>query len=74
LKRRLGATFLPGAERLWDGSVEQNVDSVRYGLTPLNRRNIETLSRYLLEQNLIERIPPTDSLFVTGAADWSDNE
>ena len=74
LKRRLGATFLPVAERLWDGSAEQHVDSVRYGLTPLNRRNIETLSRYLLEQNLIESIPPTDSLFVTGAADWSDDE
>jgi len=72
LKRRLSATFLPGAERLWDAT--ENVDSLRYGLTPLNRRNIETLSRYLHEQKLIDKIPPTDSLFVTGAADWSDDD
>jgi 4,5-dihydroxyphthalate decarboxylase len=71
-KRRLSATFLPGAERLWERSVASGKESVRYGLTPLNRRNIEALSRYLREQNLIDNMPPIDSLFAAGAADWSD--
>jgi 4,5-dihydroxyphthalate decarboxylase len=72
LKRRLSATFLPGAERLWERSVASGPESLRYGLTPLNRRNIEVLSRYLREQGLIDNMPPIDSLFVAGAADWSD--
>jgi 4,5-dihydroxyphthalate decarboxylase len=72
LTRRLGAAFLPGAERLWDGSLVDGADAVRYGLTPLNRRNIEALSRYLHEQKLIDAIPPVESLFVAGAADWVD--
>jgi 4,5-dihydroxyphthalate decarboxylase len=73
LQRRLGATFHPGAERLWERSAVESVESLRYGLTPLNRRNIELLSRYLREQNLIDTIPATDSLFVAGAAEWSDD-
>ena len=71
-RRRLSAAFLPGAERLWEGLTGDGTDCLRYGLTPLNRQNIDLLSRYLREQGLIDTIPPIDSLFVEGAAEWSD--
>lgn len=72
LKRRLSATFLPGAERLWEGVLANGTETLRYGLTPMNRRNVEVLSRYLKEQYLIDDAPPVETLFAAGAADWSD--
>lgn len=70
LDRRLGAAFLPFAERLWDDADLR--DATRYGLTQANRRAIATLSRYLREQGFIEHEPAIDTLFVTGSDGWTD--
>ena len=73
LKRRLGTTLLPFADRRWDEFVPPGgADPYQHGLTALNRRNIATLARYLREQGLIEREPDLDTLFVAGSADWLD--
>lgn len=70
--RRLGATMMPFAERLWDRYRFDGDDPMRYGLTDLNRKNIQTLARYLREQGFIEHEPTVDSLFLPGSAAWSD--
>lgn len=72
LQRRLGSTFLPGAERLWAAWRGAGADPMPYGLTAANRRNIETLSRYLCEQGLAEGEPAVESLFLADSAGWSD--
>jgi 4,5-dihydroxyphthalate decarboxylase len=38
-------------------------DPWSYGLTPLNRRNLETVQRYAHQQGLIKTIVPLDALF-----------
>ncbi len=68
--RRLSAGFLPFAERAWQSFGD--TDPCRYGLAPDNRRIVETLSRYLREQGLIDHEPETNALFVPGAAEWRD--
>jgi 4,5-dihydroxyphthalate decarboxylase len=70
IQRRLGAGFLPFAERLWDDSDLR--EATRYGLTPANRRAIATLSRYLREQGFIDHEPAIESLFVAGSDGWTD--
>lgn len=73
MQRRLATTFLPWAERYWDDTLEAfGGDPYRYGLTPDNRRNIETLGRFLLEQQLIERPVEIEALFAAGCAQWSE--
>ncbi len=73
LKRRLSTSLLPFSDRQWDAFAAPGAaDPYQHGLTALNRRNIATLSRYLLEQKLIERAPDIDSLFVPGSVDWID--
>jgi 4,5-dihydroxyphthalate decarboxylase len=73
LGRRLSAGFLPFAERGWDRFGGQGAEAVQYGLTDLNRRNIQTLARYLREQGFIDRESAIDDLFEPGAAGWTDN-
>jgi 4,5-dihydroxyphthalate decarboxylase len=38
-------------------------DPWAYGLTPANRKNLETVLRYTFEQGMISRIPQLDTLF-----------
>jgi 4,5-dihydroxyphthalate decarboxylase len=38
-------------------------DPWAYGLTPANRKNLETVLRYTFEQGMISRIPQLDALF-----------
>jgi 4,5-dihydroxyphthalate decarboxylase len=38
-------------------------DPWAYGLTPANRKNLETVLRYTLQQGMIRRMPPLDDLF-----------
>lgn len=70
LKRRLGTTMLPWADMHWDGVMDRFGDPLPYGLTSLNRRNIETLGRFLLEQQLISSPVRVDDMFVAGAGEW----
>lgn len=73
LKRKLSTSWLPFADRAWDTYCPSGgADPYAHGLSELNRRNIATLARYLLEQRLIERLPDIDALFVPGSADWID--
>jgi 4,5-dihydroxyphthalate decarboxylase len=73
LKRRLGTTLLPFADRLWDRfGPPSGDDPYRHGLTELNRKNIATLSRYLFEQGFIARQPEIDALFFDASASWQD--
>ena len=73
LKRRVGTTFMPWAERHWDGCLELfGGDPYPYGLTASNRHNIETLGRFLLEQELIQKPIEIDALFASGSASWSE--
>jgi 4,5-dihydroxyphthalate decarboxylase len=73
LKRRLSTSLLPFSDRAWDHfSSPGGPDPYQHGLTELNRRNITTLSRYLLEQGFIRRAPDIDALFVPGSALWRD--
>jgi 4,5-dihydroxyphthalate decarboxylase len=38
-------------------------DPWAYGLTPANRKNLETVQRYTHQQGMISRMPPLDTLF-----------
>ena len=38
-------------------------DPWAYGLTPANRKNLETVLRYTHQQGMISRMPPLDELF-----------
>jgi len=72
IARRLGATYLPFAERAWERYCADGRDPFQYGLTDLNRRTIAVMSRYLREQGFIASEPDIDSLFVPGSADWNN--
>ena len=73
LKRKLSASFLPFSDRAWDRFCAPGAsDPYQHGLTDLNRRNVATLARYLLEQGLISRAPVIDTLFVPDSASWQD--
>jgi 4,5-dihydroxyphthalate decarboxylase len=64
-KRKLGATLLPWTKERWSRTFELfGGDPLPYGLTPLNRKVVEMLARYLHTQGLIEKMPETDTLFV----------
>lgn len=50
-------------------------DPWSYGLTPQNRRNLETVQRYAHQQGLIRKIVPLDDLFAdTDLGDAAGNE
>jgi 4,5-dihydroxyphthalate decarboxylase len=38
-------------------------DPWAYGLTPANRKNLETVLRYTFEQGMISKMLPLDALF-----------
>ncbi|MFL9926342.1 hypothetical protein PQR62_18850 [Herbaspirillum lusitanum] len=73
IKRRLGASYLPFAERAWERYNGPGMaDPYQHGLSERNRRIIMTLARYLLEQGMIQVLPDIDQLFVPGSMDWRD--
>ena len=50
-------------------------DPWSYGLTPQNRKNLETVQRYAHQQGLIKTIVPLDTLFAdTDLGDSAGNE
>lgn len=69
-QRRLGATFMPWAERHWEDTAALFAnDFLPYGLTDANRLTIETLCRYLHEQRLIEqKVDDIEVLFAPNSA------
>ena len=72
LQRKLGASFLPWADKQWDETVAFfDGDPLEFGLTPSNRRTVETLCRYLHEQELIAgQVVDIEALFAAGARNW----
>lgn len=71
LKRRLATTFVPWLDRAWDHAMQLfDGDPNPYGLGSDNRKTIETLCSYLLEQKLISRPVEIDELFVPGSNSW----
>lgn len=48
-------------------------DPSPFGLTDKNRESVSTLLRYLHEQKLITRMPDVESLFVDGAAHFTES-
>jgi 4,5-dihydroxyphthalate decarboxylase len=38
-------------------------DPWAYGLTPANRKNLETMQRYVHQQGMISKVRPLDELF-----------
>jgi 4,5-dihydroxyphthalate decarboxylase len=65
-RRRLGASFIPWSSSAW-GAVMDFFDEepLQYGLSPANRKVIDKLQDYLLEQQLINRRLTLAELFVT---------
>jgi len=64
-RRQLGATLVPWGKAHWARAFEVfGGDPLPYGLTPVNRRVVETLIRYLARQGFIEREPAVGELFL----------
>jgi 4,5-dihydroxyphthalate decarboxylase len=65
-RRRLGASFIPWSSSAW-GAVMEFFDEepLQYGLSAANRKVIDKLQDYLLEQQLIDRRMTLAELFVT---------
>ncbi len=73
LKRKLGSTFLPWADRQWPDVIELfNNDPYPHGLTKSNVKNIEKLINYLFEQRLIKDKPTIDDLFPMESHQWRE--
>ena len=73
LKRKLGSTFLPWADRQWPYVIELfNNDPYPQGLTKSNVKNIEKLINYLFEQRLIKGKPTIDDLFPVESHQWKE--
>lgn len=63
-ERRLGASFLPWGGGMWNEVMEVfGGDPVPYGLTADNRKTIDKLQDYLIEQQLIGRRYDLNGLF-----------
>lgn len=73
LQRKLGSTMVPWGEIHWEETMRRfGGDPLPYGLTPANRRTIDTLLGYLEDQRLISRKPDIESLFWPGSAGWTE--
>ncbi len=73
LQRRLSATYLPWGELAWQRLIDIfSGDSHPYGLVPSNRKQLDLVSGYLLDQGFITRIPTIEEMFPVGSAAWSD--
>ncbi len=73
LKRKLGATLLPWVDRQWSEVIDIfNGDPYPFGLTDINRKNVQKLVEYLHEQKLIENQIKIDDLFTDDSIKWSE--
>ena len=73
LKRKLGSTFLPWADKQWTDIIELfDNDPYPYGLTEPNMKNIDKLINYLYEQKLIKVRPSIDDLFPAESRLWRE--
>jgi 4,5-dihydroxyphthalate decarboxylase len=67
-QRRLGTTLVPWGRQHWARAFDTfDGDPLPYGLTVLNSRAIDTLSRYLREQDLVGEMPSPEALFLSPA-------
>lgn len=74
-KRRLGTTLVPWAAQHWTHTLaEFGGDPMPFGMTDENRKNVETLLRYLHEQTLVSRPWTVEELFVEGSLGWREEE
>lgn len=72
LRRRLGGSFLPWSEQLWDDAVPLfGGEPLPYGLTAENRRAVTQLGQYMQAQGLIATAPAPEVLFHPDAAGWT---
>ena len=70
---RLGSTLLPWADRKWSEVIDIfNGDPYPYGLTDINRKNVQQLVEYLREQKLIKNQIKIDDLFTDDSVKWSE--
>lgn len=72
VRRKLGPSFLSWVDDWSDVAKDYDGNSHPYGLTPANRRVIETLVGYLNEQGFIPSKPAVNALFPPGADEWID--
>ena len=71
-RRLINPRIVPLAWYRWASQEQEDIlgpDPWAYGLGPANRKNIETLLRYMLRQGLIERAIEVDALFADYDAD-----
>jgi 4,5-dihydroxyphthalate decarboxylase len=72
LTRKLGSTFLPRGDRIWDEVMDTfGGDPMPYGLTPINRKAVDLLIGYVHEQGLIRNRPTVDEIFAPGSAGFN---
>ena len=73
LKRRLGSTLLPWADRKWVDILDIfGGDPYPFGLNDINRKNVNKLVEYLYEQKLIKNRIKIDDLFPEDSINWSE--
>lgn len=68
-RRQLGTTLVPWGKAHWTRSFELfGGDPLPYGLTPGNRKVVERLGLYLVQQGFIGSAPAAETLFpgITG--------
>ena len=71
LARKLGATLLPWGDVVWERTLARfGGDPLPYGMSPLNRRNLDALGRHLHDQHLVRALPSVEALFAPGSLDW----
>jgi hypothetical protein len=74
-RRRLGASFIPWSGGAWGTVMEIfQDDPVEYGLGAANRKVIDKLQDYLLEQRLIHRRHALTELFAATDDDTDRNQ
>ena len=64
-RRKLGTTLMPWAKLYWPSAFDVfGGDPLPYGWTDLNIKVVERLAAYLHEQQLIDRVPVLEQLFL----------
>ncbi|MDG2186927.1 MAG: hypothetical protein P8K09_01495 [Hyphomicrobiales bacterium] len=73
LKRKLGSTLLPWADKQWSETMHIfNYDPYPHGLSKSNRNNIQKLLDYLFEQELITKKVSIEDIFVKESHNWTE--
>ena len=75
-KRMVNPRIVPLAwyQSAWEEQQEiLGPDPWSYGLTGINRKNLETMASYVQQQGMTDRLMPLEDLFPDEAFDWSAN-